>query len=79
MEVHQIALPTGIRRPQCSTCRGHLFCRDLRLKHRLQVQNSGQLELTSPSMLMEVVGQGVRYCDITCANCLQQLNQEAKR
>ncbi len=78
MEVHQITLPTGIRRPQCSACRGDLFCRDLRLKHRLQVQNGGQLELTSPSLPQEVIGQGIRTCNITCAHCLQYLNREFK-
>ena len=76
MEVHQITLSTGIQLPQCTTCRGHLFCRDLSLRHRLQVQNGGQLELTSPSLPQEVIGQGVRYCNITCAHCLQQSSRE---
>ena len=76
MEVHQITLPTGIQLPQCTTCRGHLFYRDLRLEHRLKVRNGSQLELTTLSMPQEVIGQGIRTCNITCAHCLQQSSRE---
>ncbi|GAH86685.1 unnamed protein product, partial [marine sediment metagenome] len=30
------------------------------------------------SLPLEVVGGGIRYCDITCAHCLQHLNREVK-
>ena len=70
MNVDQITLPIGIQLPQCTTCRGHLFCRELRVQHRLQVHNGGQLKITGPSLPQEVIGQGIRTCDINCARCL---------
>lgn len=76
MEVHQITLPTGIQLPQCTTCRGDLFYRDLSAQHHLQVHNGGLLDLATPSLPLEVIGRGVRYCNINCAHCLQQSSRE---
>ena len=78
MIIHQITLPTGIQLPQCTTCRGHLFCRDLRLKHHLHVNNGERLELTTPSMSTEVIGQGIRTCDINCARCLSMAAEKGR-
>ncbi len=78
MTIHQLTLPTGICLPQCSTCRGDLFCRDLRLKHRLQVHNGGQLELTNPSLPMGIIGQGIRTSDINCARCLSMAAEKGR-
>lgn len=78
MEVHQITLPTGIRLPQCTTCRGPLFCRDVEVKHRILVEKNGNLSMNTSRLPQEVIGQGVRYCNITCAHCLQHLNREVK-
>ncbi len=78
MEVHQITLPTGIQLPQCTTCRGPLFCRDVEVKHRILVEKNGNLSMNTSRLPQEVFGQGVHYCNITCAHCLQHLNREVK-
>jgi len=78
MTIHQITLPTGIQLPQCSACRGDLFCRDLSVQHCLEARPGGQLELTSPSLPQEVIGQGIRTCDINCARCLSMAAEKGR-
>ncbi len=78
MDMTYATLPTGIRLPQCSHCSHEIFCRDVEVKHRVQVEKNGNLSMNTSRLPQEVIGQGVRYCNITCAHCLQHLNREVK-
>ena len=71
-------LPTGIRLPQCSHCSHEIFCRDAEVEHRVQVEKTGGLSMNTPQLPLEVIGPGVRHCNITCACCVQGIHREAK-
>lgn len=71
-------LPTGIRLPQCSHSNHDLFCRDALVKHQVGLDQNGSLFLHTHHLDLEVIQHGVRHCNITCAHCLQQRNQETK-
>lgn len=71
-------LPTGMRLPQCSHCSHEIFCRDVEVEHRIQVEKTGGLSMNTSRLPLEVIQQGVRHCNIVCAHCLQHLNREVK-
>ncbi len=71
-------LPTGMRLPQCSHFSHDIFCRDALVEHQVVPDQNGSLSVQAPQLGLEVIGQGVRYCNITCAHCLQHLNPEVK-
>ncbi len=64
--------------PQCAICSHDLFCRDALVEHQVASDQNGSLSVQAPQLGLEVIGQGVRYCNITCAHCLQHLNREVK-
>jgi len=78
MEMIRKRLNTGIVQPQCAHHNGNLFCRDTQVCHQVRVNGDGLIQTDTPSLPLEVVGGGIRYCNITCAHCLQHLNREVK-
>ena len=68
----------GMQMPQCTICSHDLFSREALVEHQVTADLNGSLSMQAPQLGLEVVQQCVRYCNITCAHCLQQRNHEVK-
>ena len=75
MEMIRKRLNTGIVQLQCALHNGNLFCRDTQVCHQVHVNGNGLIQTDTPSLPLEVVGGGIRYCDITCAHCLKDMRK----
>jgi hypothetical protein len=65
-------LNTGVAQPDCVHHNGNLFCNDTQVCHQLHVNADGLIQTDTPSLAMELIGSGIRYCDITCVHCLSE-------
>ncbi|MFC1620660.1 hypothetical protein ACFL45_12055 [Candidatus Neomarinimicrobiota bacterium] len=69
-------LNTGMVQPQCAHHAGTLFCRDARVCHQVQLNGNSVIQTETPSLSLDIVGGGIRYCDINCAHCLSEASQK---
>jgi hypothetical protein len=69
-------LYTGVVQPQCEHHQGNLFYRETRVCHQVHAVKNGRIQVDTPSLPLEVVGNGIRYCDISCAHCLSEARRK---
>jgi len=60
-----------IWRPMCPVCHHpqRIFTRNVQVECHLDVSSSGEVILTIPNVLLDVIGKGLQPEDITCAFC----------
>ena len=65
-------LDTGVVQPQCPLHAGNIFCRDSRVCHLIKANGDGCIQADNSTLSTDIIGGGIRTCDITCAQCLSE-------